>query len=267
MSVEANWIKPALRRGEAVVGIMVSELKTPMLGAMLDAVGLHFAIIDQEHGAYGADALAAIIAGFRGGRCRPLVRVPDTRREYFLTPLELGAAGIVVPRVESRAQAEDIVKYGRYAPQGDRGLSLMRAHTGFRRVDKDSYLAKANEDILLIAQIETRQAVDRLDEILSTPGIDMAFIGPSDLSLSCGTSSSLRDPAMRALVDQIAAAARRHGVFVGIQTYDLAIAAEFVAQGIGLISCNTDANALLSTLSGNVADLRRLAGDRLSSGL
>ena len=95
----------------------------------------------------------------------------------------------------------------------------------------------------------------------------MAFIGPSDLSLSCGTSSSLRDPAMRALVDQIASAARRHGVFVGIQTYDLAIAAEFVAQGIGLISCNTDANALLSTLSGNVADLRRLAGDRLSSGL
>jgi 2-keto-3-deoxy-L-rhamnonate aldolase RhmA len=267
VSVEPNWIKPALRRGETIVGIMVSELKTPMLGAMLDAAGLHFAIIDQEHGAYGADALGAIIAGFRGGRCRPLVRVPDTRREYFLTPLELGAAGIVVPRVESRAQAEEVVKYGRYAPQGDRGLSLMRAHTGFRRVDKDSYLAKANEDILLIAQIETRQAVENLDEILSTPGIDMAFIGPSDLSLSCGTSSSLRDPAMRALVDTIVAAAKRHGVFVGIQTYDLAIAAELAAQGIGLVSCNTDANALLSTLSGNVAELRRLLGGRVSAGL
>ncbi len=265
MPTEINWIRSALGRGETVVGIMVSELKTPMLGAMLDAAGLHFAILDQEHGAYGPDKLAEVIVGFRGGRCRPLVRVAETRREYILTALELGAAGIVVPHVESPEEVADIVRFGRYAPEGDRGLSLMRAHTGFRRVDKDTYLAKANAEVLLIAQIETRRAMDRLDEILAVPGLDMVFIGPSDLSLSCGVPGSLRAPEMRALIDRIVDRARAHGVAVGIQTYDLEVAAELIERGVGLISCNTDANALISSLSGSVKTLRKLAGARLSA--
>jgi 2-keto-3-deoxy-L-rhamnonate aldolase RhmA len=260
-----NWIKAALKRDEAVVGLMVSELKTPMLGAILDAAGMHFAIIDQEHGAYGPEALAMLIAGFRGGVCRPFVRIAESRREYILTALELGAAGIMVPRVESRAQAEEIVRYVRYAPEGDRGLSLCRAHTGFRRVPQKEYTARANEEILVMAQIETKLAIDNLDDILSTPGIDMAFIGPSDLSLSCGISSSLRSPEMREIVDQVIAKAQRHGVLVGIQTYDIGIAAELVAAGVNLISCNTDINALLSGLEPGVKELREKVGERMSS--
>ena len=265
MNSNAHWIKAALKRHEAVVGIMVSELKTPMLGAILDAAGLHFAIIDQEHGAYGPDALATLIAGFRGGLCRPLVRIAETRREYFLTALELGAAGIMVPRVESRAQAEEIVHFARYAPQGDRGLSLCRAHTGFKRVDRADYTARANAGVLLMAQIETRAAVDNLDSILSTPGIDMAFIGPSDLSLSCGIDSSLRSPAMREIVDLVIASARRHGVAVGIQTYDIEVAAELIVAGVGMISCNTDVNALLGGLAPGVRELNERAARRLAS--
>jgi len=256
-----NWIKSALQREEAVLGLMVSELKTPMLGAILDAAGVHFAIIDQEHGAYGPDVLAALIAGFRGGVCRPFVRVAEGRREYIMTALELGAAGVMVPRVESRAQAEEIVRYARYAPEGDRGLSLCRAHTGFKRVKKDEYIARANREVILIAQIETKTAIENLDAILSTPGLDMAFIGPSDLSLSCGIDGSLRSPPMRALVDLVAAAVRRHGVAVGIQTYDMDVAAELGAAGVCFISGNTDVNALLCGLEPGVRDLReRLAG-------
>jgi 2-keto-3-deoxy-L-rhamnonate aldolase RhmA len=265
MSAATHWIRPALARGEAVVGIMVSELKTPMLGAMLDATGLDFAIIDQEHGAYGPDALAAVVAGFRGGRCRPIVRVAEARREYILTALELGAAGILVPHVETAAEVAEIVRYARYAPDGDRGLSLMRAHTGFRRVDKDRYLAAANAEVLVAIQIETAPAIERLDDILAVAGLDLAFIGPSDLSLSCGVPGSLRAPEMRALVDRIVERARAHGVAVGIQTYDLEVAAELIAGGVGLVSCNTDANALLSSLSGSVTALRRLAGGRLAA--
>lgn len=78
-----------------------------MLAAILDATQLHFAIIYQEHGAYGPETLANLISGFRNGIHRPFVRVPETRREYFLTALELGAKGIMVPHVESRAQVED----------------------------------------------------------------------------------------------------------------------------------------------------------------
>ena len=256
MSNDGNWIKSALARKETVVGLMVSELKTPMLGAILDAAGMHFAILDQEHGAYGPDTLAAMVAGFGGTRCRPVVRIPEIRREYFLTPLELGVSGILVPRVESREQAEAVVRYGRYAPLGDRGVSLRRAHTGFRRVERDAYTAKANDEVLLMVQIETRPALDRLDEILSTPGIDMAFIGPSDLSMSCGVEGSLRAPALREIVDRIVEASVRNGVAVGIHTYDMAVAAELVAAGLHFVSCNTDVNALMKNLESGAEALR-----------
>ena len=264
MTCVENWIKTALERRLTVAGIMVSEMKTPMTGAILDAAGMQFAIIDQEHGAYGPDALAAMLAGFRGGRCVPMVRIPDTRREYFLTPLELGVAGILVPRMESRAQAEAAVRFCRYPPQGDRGVSLCRAHTGFKRVAKDEYTTRANAEVLLMVQIETAPALDNLDDILSVPGIDMAFIGPSDLAMSCGIDGSLRTPEMRAAVERIAEAAARHGVTVGIHTYDMAVAAELAALGVHFVSCNTDVNALMKSLGATLDTLRAALGDGLA---
>lgn len=260
MPKERNWLKPALARGEAVVGLMVSELKTPQLGALIDAAGLDFAIVDQEHGAYGSDALGAILAGFRGCACRPIVRIPENRREYVLTALELGAQGVMVPHVESGAEAADLVRFGRYAPEGDRGLSLCRAHTDFRRVDRRAYLPKANAEVMLIAQVENRAAIENLDDILATPGLDLAFIGPSDLSASLDIDGSLRAPAMRQVIDTVIAKAKRHGVAVGIQTYDLEIAAQLIAQGVGLVSIDTDANALIGALSRGLAELRKWSG-------
>lgn len=260
MPKERNWIKAALGRGEAVVGLMVSELKTPHLGQMVEAAGLDFAIVDQEHGCYGADALAAVLAGFGGCACRPIVRVPENRREYVLTALELGAQGVMVPHVESGAEAAELVRYGRYAPEGDRGLSLCRAHTGFRRVDRRAYLPQANAEVLLMAQVENRAALDNLDGILATPGLDLAFIGPSDLSASLDIDGSLRSPEMRRVVDTVIAAAKRHGVAVGIQTYDLEVAAQLIAQGVGLVSIDTDANALIGALSRGLAELRKWSG-------
>ena len=262
MSSHENWLKSALTSETCVSGLMVSELKTPMLAAMLDAVGADFAIIDQEHGAYGADCLAALVAGFRGGRCVPLVRVPEIRREYFLTPLELGVGGILVPRVETRAQAEEAVRYALYPPHGERGVSLCRAHTGFKRVLAREYLPKANANVLLMVQIETSAALDNMDDILSTPGIDMAFIGPSDLSVSCGIDSSLRAPQMRAVIDRIIAAARRNGVAIGIQTSDTEVAADLVRNGVRMVSCTSDLNALLAGITASLNPLRTAIADK-----
>jgi 2-keto-3-deoxy-L-rhamnonate aldolase RhmA len=265
MPLVENWLKFALASGKCVSGLMVSELKTPMLGAILESAGADFAIIDQEHGAYGPDSLASLVPGFRGGKCVPLVRVPDIRREHFLTPLELGVGGILVPRVETRAQAEDVVGFGLYPPQGERGVSLNRAHTGFRRVSAKDYLPRANADVLLMVQIETKAALDNMDDILSTSGIDMAFIGPSDLSVSLGIDSSVRSPDMRAAIDRIIATARRHKKAVGIQISDTEVAAELVRQGLGMVSCTSDLNALLAGLGASLGPLRAALGPAAAS--
>lgn len=203
MTISSAWMKPALASGAVLRGLMVSELKTPFLGAILDSAGMDFAILDQEHGSYGSDMLAMLFAGFRGGRCQPIVRVPEIRRDAFLTPLELGAAGVLVPRVETADQARAIVDFCRYPPGGSRGVSLSRAHTGFKRVTAADYLPRANAEILIGVQIETAEALNVLDDILAVEGIDMAFIGPSDLSVSCGISPGLTEPEMAGHIDSI----------------------------------------------------------------
>lgn len=244
MTISPSWMKPALASGAVLRGLMVSEIKTPFLGAILDSVGMDFAILDQEHGSFGADMLASIIAGFRGGRCQPIVRVPEVRRDCFLTPLELGAAGVLVPRVETAEEARAIVDFCRYPPSGSRGVSLSRAHTMFRRVSADSYLPKANDEILIGVQIETAAALNALDDILSVEGIDMAFIGPSDLSVSCGISPKLTGPEMAAHVDNILSACRRHGKVGALQTTDWETALALVPSGLSMISATTDLAAL-----------------------
>jgi 2-keto-3-deoxy-L-rhamnonate aldolase RhmA len=188
--------------------------------------------------------------------------VPEIRRDCFLTPLELGAAGVVVPRVESRAQAEAVIRLCHYPPLGERGVSLSRAHTGFRRVKPDQYLAEANAAILVAVQIETAAALDALDDIVSVPGIDMLFIGPSDLSVSCGISAELNDPDMADTINRILSAARRHGRHVGLQTTDIASAKSLVANGLNFISCATDLSALSNGLRSNLIALEDIATRR-----
>lgn len=255
MPITVPWMKPALASGTLLRGLMVSELKTPFLGAILDASGMDFAILDQEHGSYGADLLAGMVAGFRGGRCQPLVRVPEIRRDAFLTPLEMGAAGVVVPRVESGDQARAIVEYCHYPPAGSRGVSLSRAHSGFTRVRAAEYTARANAEILIAVQIETATALGALDDILSVEGVDMAFIGPSDLSVSCGIDPDLTAPEMAGHVAAILAACRRHGKYAGLQTTDWATARALVPQGLHLVSATTDLAALQSGLKAALAAL------------
>lgn len=255
MTISSAWMKPALASGAVLRGLMVSELKTPFLGAILDSVGIDFAILDQEHGSYGADMLAAIMAGFRGGRCQPIVRVPEIRRDCFLTPLEMGAAGVLVPRVETAAQARAVVDFCRYPPAGSRGVSLSRAHTGFSRVSAGEYLPRANDEILIGVQIETAEALSALDDILAVEGVDMAFIGPSDLSASCGISPDLRATEMAAHVDNILAACRRHGKIGALQTTDWVAALALVPTGLNMISATTDLAALQYGLRAALAAL------------
>ncbi|GAW34407.1 2-keto-3-deoxy-L-rhamnonate aldolase [Roseovarius sp. A-2] len=244
MTISPAWMKPALSAGSVLRGLMVSELKTPFLGALLDSIGMDFAILDQEHGSYGPDMLASLMAGFRNGRCQPIVRVPEIRRDAFLTPLELGAAGVLVPRVETADDARSIVDFCHYAPSGSRGVSMSRAHTRFSRVNPAEYLPQANADLLIGVQIETEAALDALDDILSVEGIDMAFIGPSDLSVSCGISPKLTSPEMATHVDAILAACKRHGKFGALQTTDWEAALALVPNGLSVISATTDLVAL-----------------------
>ena len=143
-----------LRQGDLLLGQMVLELFTPGIGPMLASCGLDFVIFDMEHGRCDLALLAEMVASCRGSDIVPIARVPDAAYVPLSRALDLGARGIMVPRVESRAQAEDIVSQLKYAPQGRRGVALGIAHDLYRAGNAD-FFARANEEICVILLLET----------------------------------------------------------------------------------------------------------------
>jgi 2-keto-3-deoxy-L-rhamnonate aldolase RhmA len=144
-----------------------------------------------------------------------LVRVPETQRALLSRPLDAGAVGLMIPRVESRAQAEAIVRYTKFPPAGDRGVVLGTAHTAYRPVNGRRFLRQANAELLLIMQIETQAGMEHLEQILSVPGLDVALIGPYDLSTSMGIPGEMNHPRMRSAIEVFLKICRRHGVVPG----------------------------------------------------
>ena len=146
-----------LRNGEVVLGQMVMEFFTPGIGPMLANAGLDFVIYDMEHGRCDVALVAEMIASCRGTGIAPLVRVPDQNVAPLSRVLDLGAAGVMVPRVETRAQAERIVAELKYAPQGRRGVAMGMPHDMYR-VGGPGYLQEANENTVVIIMVETALA-------------------------------------------------------------------------------------------------------------
>jgi 2-keto-3-deoxy-L-rhamnonate aldolase RhmA len=242
-----NHFKRKLRDGEAVFGQIVLELFTPGIGPMLDACGMDFVIYDMEHGRCDIGLVAEMMASCRGAQIVPMVRVPDVEAAPLSRVLDLGARGVMVPRIETRAQMERAVAELKYAPQGKRGVALGIAHDGYR-AGGPSFFEEANEDSTVIALIETAKAFENLDAIVSVPGLDVAWVGHFDLTVSMGIPAQFEHPrfleAMASLVD----ACRRHNVHAGFMPPTPAAAAHWIQQGFRAISLGSDVGVFMSAV-------------------
>lgn len=227
-----NRVKRALQRGEVVFGTMLQEMRTPCIAQVLAAAGLDFLMVDLEHGVFGLEAVADIAQTARLAGIVPLARVPHYDYPWLARPLDAGVMGLMVPRIESRAQVEGVANCIKYPPAGRRGCAITARQVEFGSVGVQEWLAWANAETLLIAQIEERAAVEEIDAILSVPGVDVALIGPNDLSISLGVPGQHGHPAMRAAMERVVEAAERHGVASGLHTGDLDELRAWQAKGM-----------------------------------
>jgi hypothetical protein len=172
-----NPLKTKLSRGGGV-GAFVFEWAPRRRGTQEGGI----TSIDTEHASFNIETVANLLHVSSAVGLPALVRVPETRRSLLSRPLDAGATGLMIPRVESRAQAEEIVRYTKFPPMGDRGVILGTAHNAYRAEDGRRFLRQANAELLLVMQIETLAGMEHVDEILSVPGLDVALIGPYDLS-------------------------------------------------------------------------------------
>jgi 2-keto-3-deoxy-L-rhamnonate aldolase RhmA len=233
-----------LKQGETVLGQMVLELFTPGIGPMLAACDLDFVIFDMEHGRCDINLLAEMVASCRGSNIFPMARVPDVNVAPLSRALDVGARGVMVPRVETRQQAEDIVSQLKYAPAGRRGVATGIAHDLYR-MGGPEFFAQANEETCVIAMVETEKAFENLDEIVSVPGIDIAWVGHFDLTVSMGIPMQFDHPRCLAAMDALVAACARHGVAPGFLPATRDAAVHWIKKGFRAISLGSDIGVFL----------------------
>jgi 2-dehydro-3-deoxyglucarate aldolase/4-hydroxy-2-oxoheptanedioate aldolase len=236
-----------LRRGDLLLGQMVLELFTPGIGHMLSSCGLDFVIFDMEHGRCDISLLAEMVAGCRGSNIFPIARVPDVAYAPLSRPLDIGARGVMVPRVETRMQAEDIVSQLRYAPVGRRGVALGIAHDLYHAGDAD-FFAQANEETCVILLLETAKAFENLEAIISVPGVDVAWVGHYDLTVSMGIPAQFEHPRFLAAMEELATVCRRHGVAPGFLPSTPELAVHWISKGFRALSLGSDIGVFLDAV-------------------
>jgi 4-hydroxy-2-oxoheptanedioate aldolase len=205
-------LKTRLAAGQCVVGAWLS-LADPACAEALSRQGFDFLVIDGEHAPFSPESLRALLMAATGSPTDVIVRVPVNDLVPIKMALDLGAAGIVVPMVNSAEQARRAVSAARYPPAGARGIGPWRASTYYQHMM--DYVMAANDLISLIIQIEHTDALAALDDILAVPGYDAVLIGPADLTASLGLLPDTAHPHVQAAIHRIAAACRAAGMPFG----------------------------------------------------
>ncbi|MXW88945.1 MAG: aldolase [Acidimicrobiaceae bacterium] len=239
--------------GEAALGGWLA-IPSSFSAEIVARCDLDYVCVDTQHGLVDYSDSWPMLQAVNLGSATPLVRVPWNEPGIIGKSLDAGARGIIVPMVNTRAQAEAAVAACRYAPEGGRSYGPARVV----RQEGSDYYAHANADVAVIPMIETVEALTNLDDILSVPGVDAAYVGPSDLSVSLGLSPGNNDgeAAFDEALAAIAAGCVRHGVIAGCHTVS-ELCPRRVEQGFRMITVTSDTTALARALED---ELRRARG-------
>jgi 2-keto-3-deoxy-L-rhamnonate aldolase RhmA len=179
-----------------------------------------------------------------------LVRIPEVKREVVLKYMEAGAAGILLPNTETVEQAKALVDYSKYAPMGNRGVSLLRAHSDYEKVDSAvEFMKRSNEETILMVQIESPIGVENIGDLLDIEGIDAAFIGPNDLSQSMGIMGQLEHPMFVGALEKVISAAKERNKFAGIHIMygKTALLPKWIDKGMTLNLWTNDVEMLMNS--------------------
>jgi 2-dehydro-3-deoxyglucarate aldolase/4-hydroxy-2-oxoheptanedioate aldolase len=235
-----NKTKAKLKRGEIALGHFVLEFATPGIGHMIANAGCDFAIFDMEHTSFSHEQMRQAILSAKSAGITPIVRASDT--EYFLMsrPLDAGAEGIMVPRVETKEQTEKIIESIKYPPLGVRGSAFGIAHDNYKGGDIGVATRKANEETLIIVQTETAKSVENVNQILSVKGIDVAWIGQADMTVSLGIPGQYDHPKFLKALDTIINTCAKYNVAPGFIPITLQETKMMIDKGIKCIAYTAD---------------------------
>ena len=254
-----NKAKRALAAGGVSVGTMVFEFNTSGIGRIAAGAGAEFIVYDMEHTGWSIETIRALMATTRAADTIPMVRVPATQYHLLSRPLDVGAMGLMVPMVEDEAQATLIAHSAKYPPLGGRGCAFGVAHDDYTGGDVFGKMQSANDEVFLIAQIETAKGVENCEAIAAVDGIDCLWVGHFDLTASMGIAAQFDHPDFFAALDRVVAACKANGKSAGIMAGNVEVGRQWLERGFRAIAYSGDLWVYQQALAGGIAELRAAA--------
>ncbi len=249
-----NTLRSIWARGEAGVNGWLS-IPSGFSAEVMAQQGFDSLTVDMQHGVVDYQVAVSMLQGISTTGVIPLARVPWNDPARLMKILDAGAYGVICPMVNTREQAEALVQACRYPPRGYRSWGPVRAslYAG------SDYGDHANDEIIVMPMIETAEAVKNLDDILSVPGVDAIYVGPSDLSLALGCKPRLdqTDPPVVEAQRKIVAACKRHGVIAGIHNATAAYALTMIAEGYQFVTLASDSRFMAAKAAEEVGVVRK----------
>ncbi|MBN2207105.1 MAG: 2,4-dihydroxyhept-2-ene-1,7-dioic acid aldolase [Candidatus Aminicenantes bacterium] len=244
--------KQQLLDRERLVGTLLT-LPTPELAEIAADAGFDWLFLDMEHGLLDSLAVQRIAQAV-GERCPCVVRVPLNEEVWIKKALDAGVAGLIFPHLNTRAEAERVVRMSLFSPEGERSISLARASRFGLKLEE--YLVEANRSTSFIAQVEHIEAVRNIDEIITVPGIDAVLVGPYDLSASLKKPGQVADAEVQGAIKQVRKACDARNVPAGIFAGDTAAAEAAFRAGYSFVCVATDITLFSRAAAQTVRDLK-----------
>jgi len=251
-------LKQRLKNNESIVGTMITVFDNPDIVKILKVCGFDLFMIDCEHSSYDDSATAALLGMGRAVGLPGFVRIPEARREVILKFMDAGAIGLMLPNCDTVEQAKALVEHSKYAPLGNRGVSLMRGHSGFAPGPSPTeYMQKANDETIIMCQIESPTGVKNAGDMLDVEGVDAVFIGPNDLSQSYGLMGQFTHPTVVGAIESVIAAAKARGKFSGIHvTSPPKNLQAWIDKGMSLNLWSNDVTMIMNSAREGLAELK-----------
>lgn len=254
MKMPENRFKRAIREGRRQVGIW-NSLCSEVAAEVLATAGYDWALLDMEHSPSSLNTVLHQLQAYQAGTTTPVVR-PAWNDPVLVKPLlDMGAYSLLFPMVQSAEEAERAVRSTRYPPRGVRGVSLSQRGNRYGRVT--DYLERVGEEICVLVQIETRQALSRVREIAEVEGVDGVFFGPADLSADMGLIGQMGHEKVTAAIKEGVAGVRAAGKPSGTLMGTPEQALMWFEEGMSFIACGSDQNFLARGAEASLAAIRK----------
>jgi 4-hydroxy-2-oxoheptanedioate aldolase len=254
--MQANILKKKLKKGQVCFGTFIRL--GPAAVEILGHAGWDFVVLDMEHGVFDFTNVEHMIRAARCAGITSLVRVPEPNPSYIMRVVDAGAEGVQIPQVDTAQMAKLVSQAARYFPEGKRGLCSYVRAAGYSAIPPDVHMATSNDEVLTVVHIEGEAAASQIKDIVETPGIDVIFLGPWDLSQSLGVPGKTKDPRVIEVMEKVIAACKGKGIILGTFVREVEDAKRWIDLGIQYMMLSTDAGLLLHSSRERLEKLRKM---------